>query len=500
MRDPIRNRLLSFLLVLALVLPSCASENPETAAAAQEGAGQAASSDGVPSAAEEQEAPEETEKPLWESLPEVTFDGWEFRFIENPRWADTGATVLHGDVEELDGEAINDAIYNRNRAVESRFDVKITTNPDSNVTNIIRKAVKSGDDVYAAAMTSPTEMLNITLASSFRNLYALDGIVLTNPWYNQLQVEKFTIHDKLYFVMGDVSYSTLMFGACLIYNVSLGEREGLPYIHDVIMEGEWTIDKMYEMTEGVAKDLNGDGQFREGDDQFVYAMNDSGNLMNFQYSAGEAFVKYDKEAGTFVDIFNVDRMQTIIDKMIRFYHDQNRGLQSVDYTALFNSGKVLLRSAYVGSCVNHREMEDTFTPIPYTKFDTAQEQYLSMMTGSVLPVGIPSTVGEADRAALILEALSELSARDLNTAVYEQVLAYQTMRNEDAYEILRLIHAGLIVDIGYLTLTGGGEPLKWIMGNLVVPANNAVASFYEKHKKTVDKFYEKLNENFIKLE
>ena len=58
---------------------------------------------------------------------------------------------------------------------------------------------------------------------------------------------------------------------------------------------------------------------------------------------------------------------------------------------------------------------------------------------------------------------------------------------------------GLIVDIGYLTLTGGGEPLKWIMGNLVVPANNNVASFYEKHKKTVDKFYEKLNEKFIGL-
>ena len=488
-------RLLSAMLALCLLLPSCAGGQEEPQSTADQQSAVPAAQE-VPAAETE---PEETERVLWENLPEMTLDGYEFRFLESPRWADTGATVPHGDVEELNGEAINDALYNRNRAVEARFDTVITTNVDSSVTGIITKSVKSGDDVYSAAMTSPTEMLNITLSNGFRDLYHVDYINLENPWYNQLQIDKFTIHDKLYFFMGDVSYSTLMFGACLIYNVDLGVREELDNIHDVIISGDWTLDKMYSMTEGVARDLNGDGAFIEGDDQFVYAMNDSGNLMNFQYSSGEAFVRYDKEAGTFVDIFNVDRMQTIIEKMIRFYHDGNRGLQSKDYTALFNSGMVLMRSAYVGSCVNHREMEDTFTPIPYPKFDTAQERYLSMMTGSVLPVGIPSTVQNVDAVGLILEALSEHSSGELNRAVYEQVLAYQTMRNEDAYEILRLIHDGLIVDIGYLTLTGGGEPLKWIMGNLVVPANNNVASFYEKHKKTVDKFYEKLNEKFIGL-
>ena len=347
-----RKRILAFLLA-ALMLTSVGCAGGETTADTS-----AAAADTTP-------VETEPEYVMWQNLPDTTLNGYDFRILEYTPGMDTGATILHGDAVEVTGEAINDAIYNRNREVEERFDVTISTEGVAwgNVAGTLEKAVSAGDDSYSLGMGAPTPMVSLMMKNALLNLYEVENMDLSNPWYSQKQVERFTIQDKLFIFMGDISYSTLMFGACMIYNVDLAERIGLPYIHDVVTEGEWTIDKMYEMTEGVAQDLNGDGEFRENDDQFAYSCQGSGNLMNFMFSSDANFIMYDDESDTFVNTFNLEKVQTIVEKMYRNFHDSNRGVDAKDYTKLFNDSRVLLRSAYVGSCINHQEMEDTFTPI-----------------------------------------------------------------------------------------------------------------------------------------
>ena len=488
-------------LLLALMLMAsavgCASEN-----AADTSSETAVSAEASTTLEETEPVEPEPEHVMWENLPTTTYDGFEFKIVEYTPGPDTGATMLHGDAEELTGEMINDAIYNRNRAVEERFDVKITTQGEAwgGAAAIIQKNANAGDDEYSMAMDAPSTMVTASLQNALLNLYSIENMNLENPWYNQKQIEGFTVRNKLYYWLGDISYSTLMFGACMIYNVDMGTRYDLPYIHDVVMEGEWTIDKMYEITETIPADLNGDGQFKESDDQFAYACSDSGNLMNFQFSSGENFIKYDKQLDMFVDTYNVEKMQSIVEKLHQFFYDKNRGLDADDYTTLFNDCRLLLRSAYVGSCINHQEMEDAFTPIPYPKYDTNQEDYLSMMTGSVQVMGIPITVADPAKVGVIVEALSEHSAGDLKDAVYEKVLSYQTMRSEDAAEILKVIHESLIVDYGYLNTTGNADGMKWTVGRLVVEQNSTdVASYYASLKKVVAKFYENYLKNYDKL-
>jgi len=484
-----RKRILALLLA-ALMLTSVGCAGGETTA------------DTSATAADTTPVETEPEYVMWQNLPDTTLNGYDFRILEYTPGMDTGATILHGDAVEVTGEAINDAIYNRNREVEERFDVTISTEGVAwgNVAGTLEKAVSAGDDSYSLGMGAPTPMVSLMMKNALLNLYEVENMDLSNPWYSQKQVERFTIQDKLFIFMGDISYSTLMFGACMIYNVDLAERIGLPYIHDVVTEGEWTIDKMYEMTEGVAQDLNGDGEFRENDDQFAYSCQGSGNLMNFMFSSDANFIMYDDESDTFVNTFNLEKVQTIVEKMYRNFHDSNRGVDAKDYTKLFNDSRVLLRSAYVGSCINHQEMEDTFTPIPYPKFDTAQEEYLSMMTGSVQEMGIPTTVSDPAAVGLIVEAMSEHSAGDLNDAVYEKVLSYQTMRSEDAMEILKIIHESLIVDFGYLTATGNADKMKWIVGDLVVGKKSTdVASHVAKYEKSLVDFYDNMLADFTEL-
>ncbi|MBQ8402090.1 MAG: hypothetical protein IJX14_09185 [Clostridia bacterium] len=444
----------------------------------------------------------EPEYIMWEHLPEETLDGFTFQIIESQPDAITGAIYVHGNAEEQTGEAINDAIYNRNRAVEERFDVVITTEVNSGkAANVLQKAVTAGDNTYALGMDTPGNMYGMMMKNSLLNLMHVEHMDMTRPWYNQKQVENFTIQDKLYIFMGDFAYSTLMFGGCLVYNLDIAEENGLPDIYETVVNGEWTLDTMHEHTAGAAQDLNGDGMMLEDDDQFVFAIRNSGNMMNFMFCCDANFMKYDAQAGIFLNTFDVEKVQTIVEKTYNIFYDENRGIVAKDYEKLFNDGRLLMRTAYIGGCINHQDMEDNFTPIPNPKFDAAQESYLSMMTGSVLSMGIPNTVSNPSAVGLVIEAMSEHSAGELNEAVYDRVLSYQTMRTEQAMEILQIIHKSLIVDFGYLTATGSADKLKWVVGDLVVTKKSTdVASHYAKYENALENFFTTLLDDIAALD
>lgn len=78
-------------------------------------------------------------------------------------------------------------------------------------------------------------------------------------------------------------------------------------------------------------------------------------------------------------------------------------------------------------------------------------------------------------------------------------LSYQTMRSEDAMDILKRIHKSLIVDFGYLTALGQADNMKWVVGNLVVKNSTDVASYYAKYKDALESFYADMLEDFTNL-
>lgn len=444
----------------------------------------------------------ETEYTLWQDLPKEDLAGFEFKIIEMLPASAAGANSPHGDVEELTGEAINDAIYNRNRAVEDTFNCVVSDEVTSwgGAVSTLEQCVTAGDDIYSLAMDAPGSTMYYVLRNVMLNLYDLPNLNLSNPWYLQQQVEDFTILDKLFLFMGDISYSTLMFGSSLVYNTSLAEKYDLPDIFDIVLEEQWTLDKMYEITGGIALDLNGDDQFKVEDDQFGIIVGDYTHLMNYQFTCDSNFITFDKATNTFVDTFDIEKVSTIVEKVNKLFYDDNRGIMDPNYIEIFHEGRSLIRSAYVGSIIAHQDMEDSFTPIPYPKFDLEQEHYQSMMTGSVQVMTVPNTVTNTAAVGLIIEALSEASHGDLMNAVYEKVLSYQTMRTEKASATLKLIHESLIVDFGYLAVNGGQpNEMNWVVGVLVDNKSTDVASYYASRKKAVDKYFSDILEAYRTL-
>ena len=101
-------RFLLMALVLSLTLPVVSlSACGETMGNTDTTAGQNSGDDGT------------TADPLTDNLPDVKYDGYEFRFYT---FGDYGSMYTPS---EEDGDIVNDATYRRNRTVEERFDVRI---------------------------------------------------------------------------------------------------------------------------------------------------------------------------------------------------------------------------------------------------------------------------------------------------------------------------------------------------------------------------------------
>lgn len=158
--------------------------------------------------------PEETQAPetltpterrmlISDDLPDKKFDGRSYIIAVDP------TKVYEISFEELTGEATNDAVYDRNLRIESRFDVKIEALETATPYDNIKTVVASG--TYAYDVAGFVNYLSYTpiLAGAVYNWCDIPYINLEKPWYNQLANDPATINGKLYAINGDLSISTL---------------------------------------------------------------------------------------------------------------------------------------------------------------------------------------------------------------------------------------------------------------------------------------------------
>ena len=136
-------KIISLTLALLLLLPAFAAcgENKENSDAPADAPVDA----GTPSA--ESPAEEETEPDLYRDLPAGDYGGADFALLQ---YEETSAATSTVCVEELNGEAVNDAIYQRTLNVNERLGVNIVFEKTSlsAVNSIMSTSITAGDDFY----------------------------------------------------------------------------------------------------------------------------------------------------------------------------------------------------------------------------------------------------------------------------------------------------------------------------------------------------------------
>lgn len=497
-------RTFTFLLALLLLLQTtaCASGNPETpetdAPAAETGV-----------TASDETAAEETEAGLVkDDLPaDLDFDGETVTIhIRNGDQGNPeGNCIMEMTVEELNGEILNDAIFNRNIAVNERLDVRITPYVSYDWTgyhealNEIRASVNAGEDAYdIIAGWCNSELVSLAADGCFLDLAGAPYLDPEKPWWNQSLGSQNIFGGQKYFMTGEANILTSLGCAMGVFvNEKIASDYQLGNFADYVLEGTWTIDRMSEITEMVFEDLNGNNT-KDAADRVGSVLTD--------YLAADAFytsfdmhqIKIDNDGNVAYEP-DMERIHDAVKKINDLHWNNPGGLGGVSNTAfrkIFLEGRALMSIDFIeASREELRLMEDSYYIIPTPKFDEKQERYYTYFFNDMTVLSVPVTNLQAEAAYATMEALSSESYFHVTPVFFEDCMQSKYARTEVTRQMLELIRETCYVDYEYVYGRLFNEP-AFIFRNLVMSGSNDSASMIARNNKLVQKLIQRACDSF----
>jgi len=137
-------------------------------------------------------------------LPAADYGGYEFRIAAYAE--EDGTLRTSADKDSEIGEVVNDALYNRNRLIESRYNIKIREITMANGTfslDYFTKSVRSGMDEFDLCQLVISQAFSAALDGLITPVSDLPYVDTTQPWYARKLNDALSMGGKLYFAYSD---------------------------------------------------------------------------------------------------------------------------------------------------------------------------------------------------------------------------------------------------------------------------------------------------------
>jgi len=417
------------------------------------------------SAAEaETTAPETTR--IQADLPDEDFGGKELRIYT---WSHEDTKVQNDFWTEGEtGEPLNDAVFQRNAAIEERYNVKIKNIEEVRLemNGKVNSSILAGDDLWDVLNDSVSNGNLYAQAGHLYELTALDYFDFDAQWWDQRFIKDMTIGNLLYQAMGEFNTMSHSQTWGFIFNKKMASDFSLDNLYDLVRNGTWTIDVMFEMMQTVAADTNGDGVMDQNDRWGLFT--ESSNMYQHMLGAGEAVAVKDADDMPVISINN-ERAISVMEKAYNIMAEKKLTFSAADWShiatssifteyiiPMFMDDQGLFYFTGIGNTFKHlREMESPYGVVPNPKYNEEQEEYFNGVgPGWATTVAIPVTCAEPEFASFLLEALAAESVETVTEVYYNILFENKGLRDEDSIEMVELIIDTRIFDIGYLNNWG----------------------------------------------
>lgn len=423
------------------------------------------------------------------TYPELDCGGEEFTILNlEPTWD----MYTYLDLESQTGEIIDDAVYERNRALEERFKFKLNVVEFAinDLITQVQTTVSAGDNTYDAAYVRGTNVASAVSNGLCKNLCDITGLNLDKPWWNQSVVTEASLGksgNTLYFVQSDLSLCAFDLVWSIYFNEDMMTRLGKDMPYDTVREGKWTIDSFNTMLKW-GTNLNGDDNFTFSyDNKAIYGFTSFYRICDAMIiGAGNRFTTKGSDGTPALSLEN-DRFYTTAEKLAKIFGSEGDYIEAnqngVKYDKIFMSGRALFYGGEVKASGVFREMEDSFGILPLPKLDESQENYCAWMNYDTPTLIVPSTNSDPERTGAILDALSYLSYKDILPAYYKVRVSQKSLRNDDSIEMLGIIRDSLYYDAS-LTY-GWTADLASSIRTAVIAGDSNVSSIIAAQKEAV---------------
>lgn len=445
--------------------------------------------------------------PEFEPDKNADYGGYKFRMLgydgaATGTWQGAAISEVYSDGEI--SEPINDAIYRRNREVEELYNIEISIIPVTypnrlDFAKIASTAILAGDDLFDAALTIglslPTLLGTKNMAVDLRTIKSLD---LTKSWWDQNSIKSMSIDNKVKAVVGDINlYSA--FAAVNIYaNKKLIQDYSVENPYQLVRDGKWTWDKLYEIGKSVTIDLDGNSVIDQNDQIGLFTQNVF--LQTAITSAGEILTpKNSADLPEFAP--NSEKVSSIIDKIIPIFKDKNCSMVSDDIAAQYNNvyfdftmpkfrdGQIMFLMNQLLLSFELRSMDADFAILPIPKISESQEKYGTIITDQWCTFTlVPVTCTDVERTGTILQAMGYYSQQYVMPAYYDVTISNKVMRDEESAEMLKIILDNRCYDLSLYYNWGG---LSAMFQKMVSNGSNSWASDLDKNETVIKKDIQK---------
>ena len=451
-------KVLSVLLVCAMLTGSLAacSESTVNNETAVESGSAVVSDESIGETAEETVSTDTLDGVI-KSLPEANYDGYTFTSY-NRNWINSTLFMRQSPDEELTGEPINDALWERDKALEDKYNIAlnyVVFEPGASLYNDAAKVIQAGDasmDLIYGNMRdeSPTFLANKLSI----DINSVPNIELDQPYWSRHNSD-IEIAGKLMFATGDITCRYAGAPYLMMFNKQLVGDYGYRYPYEDVREGTWTFDKLSSMVDGAYKDLDGNGKVTSAD--FFGFIFETGKGYAFYNSFGYKAIDLDENNEAVLSIAEESHVNAIA-KITEFAVNPNNYITTFTYEEvdMFKQNQALFLDQTACNLALFTDMETDFGVLPLPKESEEQADYYSFCNESCATgVQIPKSASDLERTGMIVNAIAAASRVSSMRAQYEVTLQYRQTRDEDSVEMLKLASEAARYDYTVVYRWGG---------------------------------------------
>ena len=363
--------------------------------------------------------------------------------------------------DAVTGDAVSDVIYERNKLVEERLNVKIESVSDPG--EAIDKAVMSingGSADYDILVDCCWQVAPKFTNGYFRNLRTTDYLDFDQIWWNQSFNDAIYYNNAQFGITGDFTLSLYRRTYATVFNKSIFTDAQQPFLYQFVEDGTWTLDKQTALTPLFYRD-DGDGIQSTSGDIYGFVSNDFISVDPYWAACDVPIIKRNAE-GEYEWIFDVEKLNNVADKVLALYYNTDGAsyIEKNDYSAeatvhsIFSAGYAAMATLTIEwlESGSMRDMPQEYGVVPMPKYDTNQKEYHSQMHDGFNIASIPTTVtGERlNQLSAVLEAMGSASYNLVRPVYYETTLRTKLVKDPQSSEMMDLIINGIYLDVGFI--------------------------------------------------
>ena len=368
--------------------------------------------------------------------------------------------------EEVTGEPINDAFFERNAIIQDRFGINIVAHyaaEGEDFIQVLRDDMTSGLNEYDALVS---QIVYATPLASEGNLLDFNSISngyiqLDKEWWDQTLQRDISLNGKNFFITGDALVEDDQSTWAIYFNKDLIQTHNLESPYDLVKEDRWNLDTMHEMLKKVSKTNGSQKSYdpKVGDQWGMVAQ--SYDYYQFMQGCGQRLIDNtgEKPVIRIDDQRNLEVYFNLAEIIFDFENvgvaDHHGPWDSGVYgqrTEIFANGNALFMPSSITTVGEEmiRKAEIRYGILPMPKADELQDEYTTAVNVYHYSVFcIPKTnVEKLDVTCYALEAMAYYGKQLVTPEYYDRTLTYKRFTDDESAEMLDLIFRNRTYDMG----------------------------------------------------